>query len=150
MYETSIALRKAIEFFGYAPVILQTDNGWEFSEAVKRNEKAPNARKYPNILEATCVEFGIIHKFIRPRTPEHNGKVERSHRIDQNKFYRNLKFYSLEDLRIQGKSWNKRYNNMPKFILNCKTPNEIEVELQEEFLRIRSKQGQKSPTSFES
>lgn len=150
MYESSVALRKAIEFFGYSPLVLQTDNGWEFSESARRDKKAPHARPYPNILEAACIEFGIIHKFIRPRTPEHNGKVERSHRIDQDKFYRILKFYSLDDLRKQGKAWNKKYNNTPRFILKCKTPNEIEVELKEEFLRIRSEQGQKSPTSIES
>lgn len=150
MYESSIALRKAIDFFGYAPIILQTDNGWEFSETVKRDKKAPHARKYPNILEATCIEHGIIHKFIRPRTPEHNGKVERSHRIDQDKFYRTLKFYSLDDLRKQGKAWNKRYNNMPRFILKCKTPNEIEIELKNDLIKIRGEQGLKSLTSFES
>lgn len=96
-----------------------------------------------------CIEFGIIHKFIRPRTPEHNGKVERSHRIDQDKFYRTLRFYSLDDLRKQGKAWNQRYNNMPRFVLNCHTPNEIELELKKEFLKIRSEQGHKSLTSFE-
>ena len=48
MYESSIVLRKAIDFFDYVPIILQTDNNWEFSETVKRDKKAPNARKYPN------------------------------------------------------------------------------------------------------
>lgn len=150
MYESSIALRKAIEFFGYTPLVLQTDNGWEFSDGVRRNEKALHARRYPNILESTCVKYGIVHKFIRPRTPEHNGKVERSHRIDQDKFYRTLMFYSLEDLRYQGKLWNARYNKMPRFVLKCKTPNEIDVELKDDLFKIRNKQGQKSPTSIES
>ena len=150
MYESSIALRKAIEYFNYAPIILQTDNGWEFSETIKRDKSSPHARKYPNILEALCIEYGIVHKYIRPRTPEHNGKVERSHRIDQDKFYRTLKFYSLDDLRKQGKVWNKKYNNMPRFILKCKTPNEIEIELKDEFVKIRNEQGLKSLTSIES
>ena len=39
MYESSIALRKAIDFFDYVPIILQTDNGWEFSETVKEIKK---------------------------------------------------------------------------------------------------------------
>lgn len=150
MYESSKALKAAIAFFNYVPLVLQTDNGWEFTDGDKRKTKGKNIRNYPNILEKTCIEYGIIHKLIRPRTPEHNGKVERSHRIDQDKFYRTLKFYSLNDLKIQGKAWNKRYNNMPRFVLKCKTPNEIEVELKEEFTRIRSEQGQKSPTSIES
>ena len=55
-------------------------------------------------------------------------RTRRSHRTDQEKFYRNLSFYSLEDLRKQGKSWMKRYNATPKFVLGLKTPDEAEVE----------------------
>lgn len=150
MYETVNALKEAIEYFGYTPLVLQTDNGWEFTDQARKKDKGKNLRNYPNLLEAACTEYGIIHKLIRPRTPEHNGKVERSHRIDQDKFYRTLRFYSLDDLKMQGKAWNKRYNNMPRFVLKCKTPNEIELELKEEFLRIRTSKDQKSPTSIES
>lgn len=121
-----------------------------FFETVRRDEKAKHARQCPNILEAACIEFGIVHKFILPRIPEHNGKVERSHRIDQDKFYRTSKFYSLDVLRKQRKAWNNRYNETPRFTLKCKNPNEIEVKLKEQFLEIRSKQGPKSLTSIES
>lgn len=38
-------------------------------------------------------------------------------------------------LKKQGKDWNKRYNEIPRFILKCKTPNEIEVKLKENFLK---------------
>ena len=48
--------------------------------------------------------------------------------INQDKFYRALMFYSLDDLRRQGKAQNKRYNNTPKLVLNFKTPNEVEFE----------------------
>ena len=71
---------------------------------------------------------GIEHKFIRPRTPEHNGKVERSHRIDQEKFYRNLKFFSLQDLAAQGARWMRKYNDTPRMVLKMKSPNEAELE----------------------
>ena len=81
-----------------------------------------------NLLECFCKKNNIKHHFIRPRTPQHNGKIERSHRIDQDKFYKNLKFYSLNDLRYQGDLWNKRYNNLPKFILKFKTPSKAELE----------------------
>lgn len=149
MYETVKALEAAIDFFGYAPLVLQSDNGFEFTDKARKKD-GKTSRLYPNYLERFCVEYGIIHKLIRPRTPEHNGKVERSHRIDQDKFYRTLRFYSLEDLKYQGKLWNRRYNNMPRFVLKCKTPNEIELSLKDEFIRIRQEQGQKSLTSFES
>jgi transposase InsO family protein len=128
MYETVKALKKSIEFFGFKPLILQSDNGFEFSDKARRTKGTPGARTYNNLLEKLCISENIEHKFIRPRTPQHNGKVERSHRIDQEKFYRNLKFYSLEDLSKQGAARNKRYNDMPKFVLGLKTPNEVEVE----------------------
>ena len=62
------------------------------------------------------------------RTPEHNGKVERSHRIDQEKFYRRLLFHSLSDLAQQGARWMRRYNGMPRMALHMKSPNELELE----------------------
>jgi len=34
----------------------------------------------PTLFEKTAAELGIRHKLIRPYTPRHNGKVERSHR----------------------------------------------------------------------
>lgn len=64
--------KRAIEFFGYAPNILQTDNGAEFTHPTKTNRIHP--------LDVFCNKYHIQHKLIRPRTPWHNGKVERSHR----------------------------------------------------------------------
>jgi len=122
MYETVKAIEYAIERIGCYPKEIQTDNGFEFTDRTKRKVEKEN------ILEEFLRKKQIRHHFIRPRTPEHNGKVERSHRIDQDKFYRYLKFYSLEDLRYQGALWNRRYNDMPKIVLEFKTPNEIELE----------------------
>ena len=79
-------------------------------------------KERPYLLNAFCQRQGILHKLIRPRTPEHNGKVERSHRIDQERFHRTLSFYSLEDLREQGARWMKRYNSPPRMALRLKTP----------------------------
>jgi predicted nuclease with TOPRIM domain len=59
---------------------------------------------------------------------EHNGKVERLHRVDQEKSYRTLSFSSLDDLREQDKRWNGKYNNLHKMILKLKSPNEFELE----------------------
>lgn len=128
MYETVQSLKYAIRKFGCLPKEIQTDNGLEFTDSVRRKPGAKYAKPYGNILEKFCSENNIKHHLIRPRTPEHNGKVERSHRIDQDKFYSKMKFYSLSDLRYQGELWNKRYNNTPKFVLGFKTPNEVELE----------------------
>ena len=83
MHETVAGLARAIAFFGYKPSLIQTDNGSEFSDRAltKDGKKAAN-REGPNAFDRFCEAEGIAHKFIKPRTPEHNGKVERSHRID--------------------------------------------------------------------
>ena len=73
-------------------------------------------------LDKLCDELSITHKLIRPRTPRHNGKVERSHRTDNERFYRHLKFYSYEDLKYQMKQYLKKTNNIPMATLNYLTP----------------------------
>ncbi|MEG0034988.1 MAG: integrase core domain-containing protein, partial [Bacilli bacterium] len=108
----------------------------EFSDKARRKPNGKRTRSYDNILERFLKEHNIKHHFIRPRTPQHNGKVERSHRTDQDKFYSHLSFYSLEDLRKQGRARNKRYNEMPKFVLGFKSPNEIELEKLKELSNI--------------
>ena len=65
-------------------------------------------------------QLGIEHKLIKPRTPRHNGKVERSHRSDNERFYRWLKFYSYDDLLLQMKAYLKRSNNIPMSVLKTR------------------------------
>ena len=120
-YSTVDFIKRAIIFFGYAPNILQTDNGSEFTHTKKTDRIHP--------LDVFCKENGIEHKTIRPRTPWHNGKVERSHRNDQERFYNHLKFYSFNDLREQMKRYLYRSNNIPMAILGWKSPNQKHREL---------------------
>ena len=155
MYETVKGLEKAISFFGYTPKMIQTDNGFEFSDraSIKRADGKAINRDGPNYLERYCSNHNIVHKFIRPRTPEHNGKVERSHRIDQEKFYRTLKFHSLADLISQGARWNKKYNETIRIALNFKSPNQVELEKLEKLYHdtgeVRCLKLQKRFTSIE-
>lgn len=116
-------VRRIIEYFGYKPKEIQTDNGIEFTY-----NKADIKKEHP--LERILKELGIKHHKIQPRTPEHNGKVERSHRNDNERFYSYLKFYSLEDLREQGKRYLKRSNNIPMAVLKYLTPQEKRAELE--------------------
>ena len=68
----------------------------------------------------------------RPFTPRHNGKVERSHRKDNERFYATHLFYSFEDFAKQLKVYNRRdYNNFPMRPLGWKTP----AEVLQEYLR---------------
>ena len=78
---------------------VQTDNGTEFT---KRFTKA-SLDEDLTLLERKLKELGIKHKKIRPFTPRHNGKVERSHRKDNERFYATHCFFSFEDFRKQLK-----------------------------------------------
>jgi hypothetical protein len=68
------------------------------------------------------------HKLIRPYTPRHNGKVERSHREDQKRFYSYHSFYSLEDFAKQLAVHNRRSNNFPMRPLSWLSPSEFAVQ----------------------
>jgi len=46
------------------------------------NRLSSSNSKKKTLFEVTLQKLGIKHKLIRPFTPRHNGKVERSHRKD--------------------------------------------------------------------
>ena len=113
-YSTIDFFKRATTFFGYAPNILQTDNGAEFSHLSKTKRVHP--------LDVFCNKYRIQHKLIRPRTPWHNGKEKRSHRNDQERFYNHLNFYSLYGLQEQMKRYLSCSNNIPMAVLGWKSP----------------------------
>lgn len=115
-------IQKAIQHFGYQPEEIQTDNGMEFTWNVEHYK-----RIHP--MDALCQSLQITHHKIRPRTPRHNGKVERSHRTDNERFYSRNVFSSLDDLRKKGAKYLKQYNNTPMRILGYSTPLMLRAEL---------------------
>ena len=125
-YSTIDFTKRAIIYFGYAPETIQTDNGGEFTHSSKTNRVHP--------FDVLCNQLNIHHKTIRPKTPWHNGKVERSHRNDQERFYNYLRFYSLEDLQLQMKRYLRRSNRIPMSVLGWKSPVEKRREI--EFARV--------------
>jgi transposase InsO family protein len=54
---------------------------------------------------------GIRHRYITPRRPEQNDKVERSHRIDDEEFWPRPSFASFEDAAVALEAWEHRYNH---------------------------------------
>lgn len=120
-YSTCDFLKRAITYFRYKPQQLQTDNGAEFTHLKKTDRTHP--------LDVLCNELEIEHKRIRPRTPRHNGKVERSHRNDQERFYNHMSFYSYADLLVQMKRYLNRSNRIPMQTLGWKSPLEKRREL---------------------
>lgn len=110
-YSSANFLRKAYAFFkrhGVTVECVQTDNGFEFT-----NRFSNSKRDLLTLFEKTAAELAIRHKLIRPYTPRHNGKVERSHREDQKRFYDSHCFYSLTDFKTQLAVHRRRSNNRP-------------------------------------
>ena len=75
-------------------------------------------------FEAKLAELGIKHRLIKPRTPWHNGKVERSHRMDQRYFYDWEYFRETEEANKKLAEHLKWTNNKPMRIFIGKSPME--------------------------
>ena len=108
--------------FKYKIECIQTDNRTEFTN------RLTTYRDKKTLFEEALEEAGIRHKLIKPKTPRHNGKVERSHRKDQERFYYNKIFCSFEDFKNRLKYWEKEYNNFPMKPLKWLSPNEKYLE----------------------
>jgi transposase InsO family protein len=68
---------------------------------------------------------GMQHVYIKPRSPQLNGKVERSHRSDQEEFYQLLTYTDDVDLNAKLAEWEGFYNHSrPHGAFNGKTPYE--------------------------
>jgi transposase InsO family protein len=83
--------KTAIQFLDYVlerlpfrVEVIQTDNGVEFGSSFHWH----------------ALDRGIGHVYIKPRTPRLNGKVERSHRIDAEEFYRLLDGVVIDDTKL--------------------------------------------------
>ena len=100
-------IKRAIAYFGYMPHTIQTDNGTEFTTPANAKEGTVH------IMDILLKKLRIRHKLIAPRTPRHNGKVERSHRSDQEAFYNHLTFRTLPELQEKMGAWLNRYNDRP-------------------------------------
>lgn len=119
-YSSSEFIKHVVQKFPYAIECVQTDNGSEFTNRLSNS----NSKKL-SLFETTLQQLGIRHKLIRPFTPRHNGKVERSHRKDNEDFYASHKFYSFEDFRKQLAVRQRQYNNFPMRPLNWRSPNQV-------------------------
>ena len=119
-YSSTVFLKHVVKNFPYLIECVQTDNGTEFTNGMgncKGNK--------PTLFEMALEKFGIRHKKIRVYTPRHNGKVERSHRKDNEEFYASHTFYSFDDFAKQLAIRERQYNNFPMRPLNWKSPKEV-------------------------
>lgn len=119
-------LKEVIETFTYEIKAIKTDNGSIFTNYyLGTNKRSDLLVKTMHGLDVFCQKQKIKHFLIDPGKPAQNGKVERSHREDQEKFYEQHKFTSFKDLQKKMKIWNEYYNNLEHCGLNGKTPNEM-------------------------
>lgn len=116
-YSSAVFLEHVLRAFKFPVKCIQTDNGQEFTKRLGAS-KNPTLTMFENRLK----QLDIKHKLIRPYTPRHNGKVERSHRKDNEYFYATHTFYSFEDFSKQLKVHNYKYNKFPMRPLNWKAP----------------------------
>jgi transposase len=121
-YSSMVFLQHLIKAFPMPIECVQTDNGFEFTKQYGRTKSEDDL----TIFQLCLKQHNIIHKQIRPFTPRHNGKVERSHRKDNERFYATHSFFSFDDFSKQLKTYNSRdYNNFPMRPLKWKSPNSV-------------------------
>lgn len=123
-YTSAAFLEHLLKAFPMPIECVQTDNGPEFTKRFQASSLTNLT-----LFQKRLAEHGIRHKQIRPYTPRHNGKVERSHRKDNERFYATHSFYSFEDFSQQLKRYNQRdYKNFPMRPLGWKSPQSILTE----------------------
>lgn len=124
-YSSIAFLKELIKIAPFRIRAVKTDNGSYFTNRYTGYEKSTNPLN-PKLhdFDVLCQTLNIIHYLIDPGKPQQNGKVERSHRTDQEMFYDRIEFKSLEELKCKLKLWNMWYNDLEHCGLNGLTPNE--------------------------
>ena len=119
-------LNKVIKTAPFKTRAVKTDNGSCFTNRYVGYLKSAdpfNPRLHD--FDIFCQRLNIIHYLIDPGKPAQNGKVERSHRSDQEMFYDRNRFKTVIDLKKKIEEWNNYYNNLEHCSLGGKTPNEV-------------------------
>jgi transposase InsO family protein len=125
-------LKRVIEKSNFRIRAIKTDNGSCFTNRYTgylKSADPANPRLHP--LDLECQKLNIIHYLIDPGKPAQNGKVERSHRTDQEMFYDRTNFKTVLGLKRAIKQWNINYNNLEHCALDGLTPNEALARVQD-------------------
>lgn len=119
-------LHEVIARFPFKIRAVKTDNGAIFTNRHTGYLKSSDIfDPRLHVLDLECRRLNIDHYLIDPGKPAQNGKVERSHRSDQEHFYDRMEFNNLEELEYNLRLWNMYYNsNLEHCALNGLTPNQ--------------------------
>jgi len=103
---------EALSRLPFRAEVIQTDKGSEFGSQFHWH----------------LLDKGVGHVYMRPHRPRLNGKVKRSHRIDEEEFYRLLDGMIIDDTNLfneKDREWETFYNySRPHAGLNGQTPYE--------------------------
>lgn len=124
-YYAVMFLKRLIAVAPFKIKAIKTDNGAIFTNrylGYAMSADPLNIRLHD--LDVLCNTMDITHYLIDPGKPAQNGKVERSHRTDQEHFYERNTFNSFEELKYKLRLWNMYYNDTKHCGLNGKTPNQ--------------------------
>ena len=80
------------------------------------------------MFEIILDNLDIKYTKIRIATTRHNGKVERQHKQDSERFYKHLKMFDLTGERKQLAKYQLKSNNYIKTCLVFKSPNQVIVQ----------------------
>jgi transposase len=83
-----------VERFPFRIATIRTEDGHEFQ----------------SMFHWHVEDLGMSHAYIGVRTPRLNGKVERSHRTDEEEFYQLLTYTGDVDLNMKLEEWQNFYN----------------------------------------
>jgi transposase InsO family protein len=75
-----------------------------------RKIQCDNGSEFPLAFRLAVEAAGMRHRYIKPRRPQQNGKVERSHRIDGEEFWDLHEFTDRADAEPRLRDWERRYN----------------------------------------
>jgi len=87
---------------------IQTDNGREFTFKYLDEQWRTEGRRHA--MEVWCERNAVRHRTIPPGAKELNGKVERSHRVDEQYFYWRAPTDSVTTLNERMTAWIRFYN----------------------------------------
>ena len=119
-------LKELVRVADFKIQAIKTDNASIFTNRYLGYDRSSDPlNPILHALDLLCQKLEIAHYLIDPGKPAQNGKVERSHRTDQEKFHDESTFHSFRDLRKKMKTWNQTYNNTKHCGLAGKTPNEM-------------------------
>ena len=114
---------------------IQTDNDAAFTDKYSVGLGARPTGCHP--MDEWCRLYGCRHKLIPIGEKELNGKVENTHKYDDEEFYSQRQYRSFGTLQAEAQKYNHRWNERRKTkTLGWRTPSELVEEIKATILTL--------------